>query len=375
LLAAAIYLLSRANLGRLNMGDQAQSASTAEGFRSVGNIPLASQPDAAGTATRLAAEHLRRARIPLQPLLKRAGLSESQIDTPDVRIGVASQIAFLELAAAALHQPLLGFKMARDFDPRRAGLLFYVAASSETLGEALERVQRYSSIVNAGVVLDCATAGDLRISVSYAGVTRHSDRQQMEFLVTIVIGMCRMLTNRRLTPTAVRFAHQRLSDPSEFERFVGCQIAFGEGADEIVFDRSARQLHVAGADPYLNEMLVRFCEEALVHRRRDASSLRIAIENAITPLLPHGRARIDIVARKLGLSRRTLARRLAADGLSFSEVLDQLRSDLAARYLGAGDLTIAQIAWLLGYRGVSAFTHACKRWTGTTPGQIRGVSR
>jgi AraC-like DNA-binding protein len=122
-------------------------------------------------------------------------------------------------------------------------------------------------------------------------------------------------------------------------------------------------------------MLVRYCEEALLHRRRNASSLRIAIENAITPLLPHGRARIDIVARQLGVSRRTLARRLADDGLSFTEILDQLRSDLAARYLGAGDLTIAQIAWLLGYRGVSAFTHACKRWTGTTPGQIRGAPR
>jgi AraC-like DNA-binding protein len=359
------------------MGDQARSAKNAAtgASRPKGGSLLASQPDAAGTATRLAAERLRRAHIPLQPLLKRAGLSEFQIDTPDARIAVASQIAFLELAAAALGQPLLGFKVARDFDPRRAGLLFYVAASSATLGDALERVQRYSSIVNAGVVIDCATAGDLTISVRYAGVARHSDRQQMEFLVTIVIGICRTLTNNRLRPTAIRLAHRRPSDASEFERFVGCQIDFEEDTDEIVFDENARQLRVSGADPYLNEMLVRYCDEALLHRRRNASSLRIAVENAITPLLPHGRARIDIVARQLGVSRRTLARRLAADGVSFAEILDQLRSDLAARYLGADDLAIAQIAWLLGYRGVSAFTHACRRWTGTTPGQIRVGSR
>ena len=74
--------------------------------------------------------------------------------------------------------------MARDLDLRQTGLFFYVAASSETLGDALERVQRYSSIVNAGVVLKCAEAGDLTISVRYVGVARHSDRQQMEFLVT-----------------------------------------------------------------------------------------------------------------------------------------------------------------------------------------------
>ena len=122
-------------------------------------------------------------------------------------------------------------------------------------------------------------------------------------------------------------------------------------------------------------MLVRYCELALPHRRANTRSLRSAIENAITPLLPHGKARIDIVARELGLSRRTLARKLAADGLTFAEILDQLRSDLAARYLEEGNLAIAQIAWLVGYRGVSAFTHACKRWTGMTPAQIRDASR
>ena len=150
---------------------------------------------------------------------------------------------------------------------------------------------------------------------------------------------------------------------------------FGEDADEIVFEPQARQLPLIGADPYLNAMLVRYCEEALSHRRSNTSSLRTAIENAVTPLLPHGEARIDIVARELGMSRRTLARKLAADGLTFDEIVDQLRSDLAARYLEERNLAIAQIAWLVGYGGVSPFTHACKRWTGATPGQIRAASR
>jgi hypothetical protein len=111
-----------------------------------------SQPDALGVATRLAAGRLREAGIVLEPLLRRAGLSLSQINKKDVRIGVASQIMFLELAAQALKDPLIGFRLARDGDLRQMGLLYYAAASSETLGEALGRAQRYSSIVNAGVV-------------------------------------------------------------------------------------------------------------------------------------------------------------------------------------------------------------------------------
>src|SRR5262249_14639188 len=83
--------------------------------------------------------------------------------------------------------------------------------------------------------------------------------------------------------------------------------------------------------------------------------------------LPHGEAQLPAVAQMLGLSSRTLARRLTAEGLSFSEILDQLRSDLAAHYLGDAALSISQIAWLVGYQGVSAFSHGCKRWTGMNP--------
>ena len=78
-------------------------------------------------------------------------------------------------------------------------------------------------------------------------------------------------------------------------------------------------------------------------------------------------------ARELGMSGRTLVRKLAADGLTFDEIVDQLRSDLAARYLEERNLAIAQIAWLVGYQGVSSFAHAFKRWTGKTPGQIRNA--
>jgi Arabinose-binding domain of AraC transcription regulator, N-term len=90
-------------------------------------------------ATRLAARRLREAGIVLEPRLRRAGLSVGQIDQPNARIGVASQIRFLELAAEVLRDPLLGFRLARDGDLRQMGLLYYAAAASQTLGEALDR--------------------------------------------------------------------------------------------------------------------------------------------------------------------------------------------------------------------------------------------
>src|SRR5215831_9358281 len=172
--------------------------------------PLALQPDTLGVATRLAAVRLREAGVVLKPLLQSAGLSAGQVNRKDLRIGVASQIRFLELAAEALNDPVLGFRLARDGDLRQIGLLHYVVASSQTLGDALDRAQRYSSIVNAGLVLKYFEARNLTIVLRYAGVARHSDRQQMECLVTTLIRFCRDSTNRHLNPIAVHFVHRRL---------------------------------------------------------------------------------------------------------------------------------------------------------------------
>jgi AraC-like DNA-binding protein len=105
--------------------------------------------------------------------------------------------------------------------------------------------------------------------------------------------------------------------------------------------------------------------------KTNRSSFGIAVENAIVVLLPHGQAQMSVIARKLGISRRTLARRLASEGLTFAGVLDALRCDLAKRHLADRNLSISKVAWLIRYSDVSAFSNAFKRWTGMSPGTIR----
>jgi AraC-like DNA-binding protein len=261
--------------------------------------------------------------------------------------------------------------LARDGELRLLGLLHYVLASSPTLGDALDRAQRYTSFANAGIVLQCFETRNFTIDLRYAGVARHSDRHQMECLVTWLVRFCTESTDRRLKPIAVHFIHQRIGESFELEKFFGCRIEFGADRDQIIFDKEAKQLRLVAADPYLNEMLLEYCDQALAYRRSREGPLRISIENAITPLLPHGNARFGTVAETLGVSSRTLARRTAAEGLRFGDILEQLRSDLARHYLADPDLSISEIAWLVGYQGVGAFSHAYKRWTGRSPKQMR----
>ena len=80
---------------------------------------------------------------------------------------------------------------------------------------------------------------------------------------------------------------------------------------------------------------------------------------------------MDVVAKKLGMSKRTLARRLSAEGVTFMELLQQLKESLASRYLEDDGVPISKIAWLLGFEEVSSFSHACRRWMGKSPRQLR----
>jgi len=105
----------------------------------------------------------------------------------------------------------------------------------------------------------------------------------------------------------------------------------------------------------------------LSRRPSHAGTWRERVENAIAPLLPHSEATPKNVARKLGVSGRTLARLLADEDTTFSSILSSLRSGLAERYLAEAGLGVGRIAWLLGYKDTSAFSHAFKRWNGRAP--------
>ena len=333
--------------------------------------PFGVQPDTMGFATRLGVQQLKREGIEPYRLLRRAGLSMAQVEQPDARLSVRGQIVLLDLAAKELNEPFLGHKLALDFEVRQFGLLYYTMASSATVRQALTQSQRYVSIVNAGFLLKYSEVNDAKIAIRYAGVARHSDRQQIECIMTALMRILRTITGRQLAPLTVLFSHHRSEDVSTLRRFFGCAVEFGADEDEIVFDKRVASVSLPGTDPYLNEMLMRYCADAVAHRSSNASSLRTAIENAIVPLLPHGRARLAEVASALGLSARTMGRRLVAEETSFAEILHQLRQELATRYLADANLSISHIAWLLGYYDVSAFSHAFKRWAKKTPAEMR----
>jgi len=332
---------------------------------------LRSIPSATGGIARLACARLREHGMDIAPLLTKAGLTLEEANDPAIRLEVRAQVRFLELAAEALEDDLLGFHLARNFDLREIGLLYYVIASSEQLEEALQNAVRFGRITDEGVRLQVAMEPTVMIALEYINVDRLADKHQAEFLLIALVRLCRQVTDSRLAPVGLKARHFRNHTPAEIRKFLGCDIEFSADADEIIFPKQFAALPLTGHDPFLNTLLRRYAEEALQNQTSSRESIRADVEKVLTGLLPHGRAGASEVARKLGMSPRTLSRKLRDQDATYIEILDRFRAALARRYLTERELPVSEVAWLLGYNELSSFTHAFKRWTGLTPRQFR----
>jgi AraC-like DNA-binding protein len=331
-------------------------------------------PRTAGLMTRLAYEHAQKSGIPARKLAQCVGLTPRVIQDWHTRLDVRDQVAFLDSVAVAVDDDSLGFHLAQHADVRSAGLLYYVMASSSRLIEVFERGARYTSLVNEGISQTCIDRRAVGLELRSASALRRTNRHEVQFWITTLLRLSRQLTGKRLVPERVRFAHVRGRHAAEISSYLSCDAEYGAPNDSILFAGCARDLPIVNADPHLNRLLIDFCEQAMRRQRKPAPTFESMVENAIATLLPHGEASVSAVASRLGVSERTLARKLAAEGVGFSMLRTRLRRELAQRYLKEPGLSISEIAWLLGFRDVGAFSHAYKRWTGRAPREARARS-
>ena len=336
-------------------------------------------PTVTGFAAKQAISALRKNNIATAPLLQRAGLSEYDLaaggsNPLNHRVSAVGQARFLDYAAEAMDDSAFGLHLAEQADPRDAGILFYVASSAQSLGEALTLFGRYCRIVNETVRLKLIRKPEgVDVEVEFIGVPRHSVRHNAEFGIAVILKALREVAGRNICPTRTAFAHARNSDLREFERFYLCPVEFGRAANEgalsdlLEFSNDALAIPLLSADAKLLAALQPFCDMAAKERATAKGTLRAAVENEVEKLLPSGKAKKQTIAKALAVSARTLSRRLADEGTTYEEVVDQLRRTLALQYLKDRGMSISQIAWLLGYEGATSFNHAFKRWTGRSP--------
>ena len=334
-------------------------------------------PTAMGFAAKRAIDALRRRNVATARVLCDAGISERDLAASGPlhhRISAAGQSRLLDSAAEAIEDTAFGLHLAEQTDPRDAGIIFYAMSAAKNLGEALALLDRYSRIANEAVRMKLtATPEGLVVEIGFFGLPRPLGGQGAKFLMAVILRALRELAGRNIRPIRAAFAHPRNADLPEFARFFGCPVEFGRTVDEGVasdlleFSNAAVAAPLLTIDPKLLKALEPFCDMAAKERRTASDTLRAAVEKEMEKLLPHGKAQIRTVATALGMSARTLSRRLAVEGTTYKEVVDQLRRSLALQYLKKPGMSLSQIAWLLGYERSTSFNHAFRRWTGHSP--------
>jgi len=321
------------------------------------------------------AEELAKQGYPVKQLLTQAGLAERDLQGKDARISFTKNAAFFEIAAEVTENSNLGFEFAQSRETRDAGLIGYVGLNSPTVKDALKNLSHYRHVMSDALEIDVD-------ELEKNGIVRWwrrglapaaRSRQFMEFGTTNIIRGLREITKRRLKPVRVTFAHPRNARIREFERFFGCPVEFGRRANLIELSPTDLRAPIVEADNRLLDVLRSYCVEVLAKHREQAPSLIEKVERLIVDRLSNAEARLDVVANELGMSSRTLSRSLEKLGTSFNAIVETLRKELAEKYLKQSDLSLKEIAFLLGYTDSSSFNHAFKRWTGNTPKQARNV--
>ena len=199
-------------------------------------------------------------------------------------------------------------------------------------------------------------------------------RYSAEFTFACLVGRLRMYAGRPWRPALIRWEHANPGYDRDYAAAFGCPMVFGAGASALVVSGDTRRWTIPKADGRLRALLersARHIEGALPADDTWAARVRTDLIGG----LPEREARLEVVARRLKTSSRTLRRHLAREGTSFQQELDRVREQTATALMLRTDATVAEITDALGFTDVSAFTRAFRRWTGATPVAWRRAHR
>jgi AraC-like DNA-binding protein len=230
---------------------------------------------------------------------------------------------------------------------------------------------RYSKTANEALVVEISRHKDeATLTIRHVQEPDRPPRQFFELAALWFVRTLHRQTNRHFNPLRITFTHARNADLREVHRFLRCPVDFAQGVDSWVLPQRVMDLPIVSGDRHLLRILTEHADDLLA-ARQPASGLQSMVANQLVSLLPSGEARAAAVAQRLNMTLRSFTRYLAEEGTTFGEILEQLRLRLAARYLADDRMSLQQIAWQLGYSEPAAFTHAYKRWTGTSPRRAR----
>lgn len=298
-------------------------------------------------------------------------LTPELLADPDARVSPAQFCVAWAEAIRLSGNPRMALDIAAAIPTGSLGLVEYVCRSARTLGEALAQWVRYLNILNDAVEVGLAEEGDnlyVRVLMDSEAPAPAAHELCFALLATRV----RELTSPAVRVASADFVH-RVPHPPAYQTWFEAPVRFGASLTQLAFPRQARDVPLVTADPSLLAILSRLADDLAAKVPVDPP-LTAQVRRVLGAALRSNEGHIEGVAQKLGITPRSLQRRLKDEGSSFQTMREEVRRDLAQRYLD-DDLAITEISFLLGFSEPSAFFRAFKRWTGLTPIESRAQRR
>ncbi|MCI0403299.1 MAG: AraC family transcriptional regulator [Acidobacteria bacterium] len=325
---------------------------------------------AAPTVANFAAQGIlnvcKRRGIAASDIVPTTGLDPHLLTEPGTRVPLEAVIALWEQARRSTGDQQFGLHVAESFPFGAYKTYDLLLATAPTIGEALGKASKYNSFVNdAFRPFVVRKRGQIRIEYVNCADPQCNPPEYFEFIFACFMLRFRLTTGLPWHPLEIHFRHSPPRNISEHHRIFQAPVKFRQSATRVFLDESVMRIPQLFADAATNELLENYIQTALRPSSPD-DELTAVLHSALRRLLASDQPSLSAAASVLGMSRRSLQRKLAAHSLSYRQVFRSLRCEMALTLLGRGEINTKEAAGMLGFSEPSAFCRAFKKWTGRT---------
>ena len=303
------------------------------------------------------------------PVFVETGIDPTRLEDPNARYSYEKVDNLWRRMVEISADPCIGLKAADFWHPSFYGALGYAWLTSSSLRTAMHRYQRYIRILTEGaeLVLEECDEG-LKLMLSYKAISQQQPTRTDSFF-SYTTEMCRANKGRHFNPVSLSLTHSAPACSSEFYAYFRCPVVFDADENSMTISNADADEQLTGSNPHLAQLNDQVMIKYLANL--DKSDTVNRVKATILDQLPSGNINESSVAEALHLSSRTMQRQLQAEKTSFKSLLNEVRSELADKYIRDSQLSLTEISFLLGFAEMSSFSRAFKRWTGESPSAFR----
>jgi len=302
-----------------------------------------------------------------------ADVDFSKYSSPESRMTLRESDRIAEQAFFATGCENLGLRSGQLISPGNWNIVGYIMMNCDTLGDAFKNYCIYERIISEGNRTKLSVQKKLAtIEVELVADTAITIKQHSENILSCMLRLMKLLTGEEIMLSEVHFTHDPPRDISDYREIFRAPLLFRQAENAILLDKEYLDLPILQPNRHLLSLLEQHARNTLLSLTQK-KGYREKVRYFLMRKVPFRAPPIEIIARELGMSPRTLQLKLKAEGTCYQALLDGVRKDMAINYLRSKDLSVTDIAYLLGFSEPSSFSRTFKRWTGFTPCEFRKV--